>query len=196
MDDYSKAMDSSPNEPSGSAPRPFVVVSGLPASGKTTLGAEIARALGLPLIDKDDILEELFEAHDRVDVALRQQLSRKADAIFQARAEASRGAVLVSFWRPLGDAGSAGTPSDWTTLLSSRLVEVHCECPAGLAEHRFRARTRHPAHNDTARLDALAQQFADLSARGHLGIGDVIKVRTDKPIATDEILANLQSLLG
>ena len=39
------------------AQRPFVVISGLPGSGKTTLARRLAQALNLPLIDKDDILE-------------------------------------------------------------------------------------------------------------------------------------------
>jgi shikimate kinase len=36
--------------------KPFVVISGLPRSGKTTLGRRLAPALNLPFIDKDDIL--------------------------------------------------------------------------------------------------------------------------------------------
>lgn len=39
----------------------FVVVSGLPASGKSCLAAPLARELGLPLISKDDIKETLGE---------------------------------------------------------------------------------------------------------------------------------------
>ena len=38
-----------------------MVVSGLPGSGKTTIGRRLAAALSLPLIDKDDILDRLFE---------------------------------------------------------------------------------------------------------------------------------------
>jgi hypothetical protein len=40
----------------------FIVVTGLPASGKSTVGVTVARALGLSLFDKDEILEALFEA--------------------------------------------------------------------------------------------------------------------------------------
>ena len=40
----------------------FIVVSGLPGSGKSTLGQQLATALGLPFLDKDTILERLFEA--------------------------------------------------------------------------------------------------------------------------------------
>jgi len=43
------------------ADRRFVVVSGLPGSGKTTVAQALAPLLKLPLFDKDAILEQLFE---------------------------------------------------------------------------------------------------------------------------------------
>src|SRR4051794_10844242 len=39
-----------------------VVVSGIPASGKTTLARQLALALELPLVSKDVIKEALFDA--------------------------------------------------------------------------------------------------------------------------------------
>ena len=42
--------------------RLLVVVSGLPASGKTTVGRVLSEGLSLPLIDKDAILEALFDS--------------------------------------------------------------------------------------------------------------------------------------
>ena len=42
--------------------KPYVIVTGLPASGKSTLGRAVAAALGLPMLDKDDILEALFDS--------------------------------------------------------------------------------------------------------------------------------------
>ncbi|MHB8958132.1 MAG: AAA family ATPase [Candidatus Limnocylindrales bacterium] len=41
---------------------PIIVVSGPPASGKTTLATSIAHDLGLPLIAKDPIKERLYDA--------------------------------------------------------------------------------------------------------------------------------------
>jgi len=41
--------------------RRFVVVSGLPGSGKSVLAQRLSPLLGLPVIDKDDILDRLFE---------------------------------------------------------------------------------------------------------------------------------------
>jgi len=55
--------------------RRFIVVSGLPASGKSTLARQLAPAFGLPLYDKDDILAALFDMMGPVDADLRQRLS-------------------------------------------------------------------------------------------------------------------------
>ena len=58
---------------------PFVVFSGLPGSGKSTLARQIAPALGLPVLDKDDFLDALFEERGIGDVAWRASLSRAGD---------------------------------------------------------------------------------------------------------------------
>ena len=42
--------------------KPFVVIWGLQASGKTRLARRLEPAMNLPLIDKDDILDRLFES--------------------------------------------------------------------------------------------------------------------------------------
>ncbi len=74
----------------------FVVVSGLPASGKTTVEAAVASALGLPLLDKDAILETLFAKDGIGDPRWRSRLSRIADDLLQSQAVASDGAVISS----------------------------------------------------------------------------------------------------
>jgi glucokinase len=58
---------------------PFVVISKLPGSGKTTLARRLAPALNLPVIDKDDILTRFFESKGIGDVAWRRALSRESD---------------------------------------------------------------------------------------------------------------------
>jgi predicted kinase len=40
----------------------LVVISGLPASGKTTLARRLAAEMRLPLVGRDDIKERLFES--------------------------------------------------------------------------------------------------------------------------------------
>ena len=145
--------------------RRFVIVSGLPGSGKTTIGRRLADALHLPTLDKDDFLEQLFESRGTGDADWRRALSRDSDLLLCDAAAASSGAVLVSFWRQSGMPPGSGTPTDWVSPLSRLVVHVHCRCSAELAAKRFVERTRHVGHLDAsgtfpdvlARLEALAQ---------------------------------------
>ena len=130
--------------------KPFIVISGLPGSGKTTLGRRLAPALDLPLIDKDDILERLFESQGIGDAAWRRRLSRDSDVILQHEAMNSSGAILASFWRVPGMPPDSGTSTDWLDTSSHHLVNVHCVCAPEVAAQRFLERQRHPGHLDGA----------------------------------------------
>jgi predicted kinase len=176
--------------------RPFIVVSGLPASGKTTLAVRLARILELPLFDKDDILEALFERAGTVDTAARQRLSRMSDDVLKKIAAASAGAVVVSHWRHGRAEGTSGTPVAWLKALSASLIEVHCICPPAIAERRFRARQRHPSHNDAARSPEPTEQFQRLADLGPLEIGATISVRTDEPYDIAGIIREIKRHLG
>ena len=79
-------------------PGTFVVVSGPPASGKTTLAVAIAPALGLPLIAKDTIKQALMTVLPVPDVAASRVVGRASVAALLAVAAESRGAVLESVW--------------------------------------------------------------------------------------------------
>ena len=60
---------------------PLVVVSGLTASGKTTVGRLLSERLAMPLIDKDAILEVLFDSVGCNDTTQRTRLSRASDEV-------------------------------------------------------------------------------------------------------------------
>ena len=149
--------------------KPFVVISGLPGSGKTTLGRRLAPALNLPFIDKDDILDRLFEAKGVGNAAWRRALSRESDVILEREATRSNGAILVSFWRMPGMPLDSGTPTDWLHAPSHYLVNVHCACELEIAANRFLQRRRHPGHLDgeSSSADVLGslRQLAQLPAQ-------------------------------
>src|SRR3546814_12991229 len=95
--------------------RRFVVMSGLPASGKTTLGQRLGAALDLPVLDQDDYLSALFAEHDDVGPELRSKLSRQADVHPKRDARERDATLTISFWRPAGLAAPHGTPHDRPT---------------------------------------------------------------------------------
>jgi predicted kinase len=174
-------------------------MSGLPASGKSRLGAAIAPLLRLPLLDKDNFLETLFQRESTGDAVWRERLSRESDDLFRSAAVAldAGGAVLASFWRHPGRPDGGGTPSDWLRTLPGTLIEVYCHCPTELARERFRRRTRHPGHLDAARRgEDLSGQFDGYAARGPLELGTVIPVDTSDFPDAPALAARIRRVLG
>jgi len=177
--------------------REFVVVSGLPGSGKTTLARELAPLLGLAFLDKDDILELLFDSKGTGDSGWREKLSRESDQIFQAETNASNGAVLVSFWHVPGMGPRSGTPIDWLRGLGGRLLNLHCFCAAEVAAERYLRRKRHPGHLDRKKsYDELLADFLALDRLGPVEIEPRVEVDTGGPFMLDDVAAKVKKSLG
>jgi AAA domain-containing protein len=174
--------------------RLFVVISGLPASGKTTLARRLAPALNLPLIDKDDILDRLFESRGIGDATWRRALSRESDVVLQREAETSNGAVVVSFWRVPGMPPDSGTPTEWLRELSTALVNLHCHCAPDIAADRFCRRQRHPGHLDGQ------SSYADILASLHSLTGEPlpdiprrVDVDTSRPLRLEDVVGAIRA---
>jgi glucokinase len=172
--------------------RKFVVVSGLPGSGKSCLAWRLASLVGLPVIDKDDILERLFELKGVGDGTWRRTLSRESDRLFRRDAEASAGAFLVSFWHSPGMSPDSGTPTDWLTELSNRIVHLWCECPAEVATARFSQRRRHPGHlDDTRSSEQILAGIRELARCRPLEIGRRVSVDTSAEIELGDLASRI-----
>jgi len=177
--------------------RTFVVVSGLPGSGKTTLARQLAPALQLPLIDKDDILDRLFDLKGIGDAEWRRTLSRESDVLLESRAKASAGAVLVSFWRLAGMPKDSGTPTGWLAKLSKQVVNVHCVCEPEIAARRFLERKRHAGHLDRQATHAeVLAAFLALLRNEPLDVGRKIIVDTSGPTDLPQIIRDIRNALG
>jgi AAA domain len=174
--------------------RRFVVVSGLPGSGKTTLARQLAPALNLPLIDKDEILDRLFDSKGVGDAKWRRALSRESDVIFQREAASLDGAVLVSFWRLAGMVADSGTPTEWLGGISNAVVvNVQCNCKPETAAERFLQRKRHPGHLDSGTsYGQVLAIFRKLSRFGPLGIEPRIDVDTSQDPNLDDLVRNIR----
>jgi hypothetical protein len=170
----------------------YLVVSGIPGSGKSTLARQLAPRLGRPVLDKDDILDGLFESQGIGDMAWRTTLSRSADQIFAHRAAAVGGGLLVTWWRHPRSESESGTPTDWLSDLSSSVVEVYCVCPPALAAARFMTRKRHAGHLDSTRtLDEIVDDFERLALLGPLACGPVVYAATGSDVRLDDLVAAL-----
>ena len=151
----------------------------------------MALSLNLPLIDKDDILDRLFESKGVGNAAWRRTLSRESDAILQHEATNSNGAILASFWRLPGMPSDSGTPTDWLDTPSHHVINVHCVCDLEVAASRFVNRQRHPGHLDGESSSAdVSLSLRKLSQLPPLAIGQRIDVDTSQePNLTDLVRA-------
>ena len=178
---------------SNNAPHLFVVVSGIPGSGKTTLGRKLAEALRLPFYDKDEILEGLFESEGIGDLAWRRKLSRKSDEELIRRVVASTGAVIVSFWQTAMTGKESGTPVGWIRKLPGKVVELHCVCDPKVAAVRFNERRRHAGHLDNRKPAADPVNFALLATAGPLELGSVRRIDTSGEYDLQTIVTDLRA---
>jgi len=171
-----------------------VIVTGVPASGQTTIARQLASNLGFAPLDKDDFLEDLFEQFGVRTWKDRTRLSRLSDQDFQQAAERAGSAVLVSHWRPLHSTDESGTPNHWLTEEYDRLVEVSCTCLPNVALARFLARTRHPGHMDSQievrELETRMRSWAD---RFPLGIGTMLEVDTQSIVDISALSIRIRS---
>ena len=160
----------------------FVVVSGPPASGKSTLAPVLARALALPLVAKDTIKDALMSVLPVDDVDASREIGRAAVlAMLAVAAESPIGAVIESnFHRTAAPA--------MLHRLPGAVVEVFCRCEETLAKERFAARagTRHPGHFDLVR--PAGELWNNEVSEPVAGGWPVLEVDTSRPVDAARVL--------
>lgn len=170
-----------------------IIVSGIPASGKSTLGRAVAAALDLSFIDKDEILEAMFKTLGVGDAQWRTKLSRAADVALEEWALRSEGAVVSSWWRHPASRVESGTAVEWLSSLSE-VVELHCVCSPNVAAERFVSRRRHEGHLDHLKTHAeLLASFEQQASLGPLGVGPLVTVNTEGSVDLETVLAQINS---
>jgi predicted kinase len=173
-----------------SASRLFVVVSGPPASGKSTLAPALAGELRLPLVAKDTIKDALMSMMPVPDVGASRQLGRAAVAAMLAvAAESPCGAVIeCNFYR--------SRAVDDLRRLPGRVVEVFCRVDREIARTRFLARagSRHAGHFDSIR--SAEELWNDEVAEPVAGGWPLLEVDTTEPADVAEIVRAIHEMTG
>jgi glucokinase len=122
-----------------------VLINGLPASGKSTLGAKLAAELDWVLISKD-VLKEVFADIAWPRVASQLLGGIALDTMYALAGAIDGGVVLDSVWLSTRDAPflEAGL----ATMGRPLVVELWCDIPESLARERYDARepSRHEMH--------------------------------------------------
>lgn len=174
-----------------SLPRRVVLVSGPPASGKTTLARPLAERLGFALLSRDDIKESLYTSLDQPpgDLLASRRIGDAAMDLLWALAPHCPSVVLEANFR-------TRTPRDRARLasLQAALVEVHCRIPLDEASRRFARRAleerHHPAHPLTAMSPERMAEYDTPFA-----LGPVLAIDTTQPVDIDALAARVTAAL-
>jgi predicted kinase len=129
------------------------IISGLPCTGKTTLGRKLAKELSLPFISRDDIKESLFNSLGWQDREWSKQLGVASYALLYYLIE-----TLVSTGISIIVESNFQPQLDNTKILQLKkqynlgITQIHCYAKSEVLFQRFQQRSesseRHPGHVD------------------------------------------------
>jgi predicted kinase len=144
---------------------PFLlIVSGLPCSGKTSIAERLAVDLGLPLLTKDGIKEQLFNTLGWKDREWSRKLSQASVELllYFTESQLAVGKSLIiecNFQPDLAAPRFRAMQARYTAVM----FQVFCRADTDTLFTRFRDRTgtRHPGHADEQYL----AEFHELLAR-------------------------------
>jgi predicted kinase len=136
----------------------LVIVSGLPATGKTTLSRRLAKHVGLPLFGKDTIKEILFDGVGHGDREWGEKLNVPTYDLLDYIAEqqlASGNSFIIE--TPYDDDFRVQKYIELQNKYDFNCIQVLCYADPEVLVQRFVDRIgspdRHPGHNDQAALE-------------------------------------------
>jgi predicted kinase len=169
----------------------LLVVTGPPASGKSSIAEELARRLALPLIAKDPLKELLWDVLGEGDLEWSRRLGSAAFELqfHVARTLLDAGASLV-----LEGNFYAGEP--FRGLPPARVVQIHVSALAEELARRYERRgDRHPVHMDPERADEVVEA-ARTGRHEPLDLpGELIRLDTRQALDLEGLAARLRSSL-
>lgn len=171
-----------------------IIITGPPASGKSTLGRELMRRLCVPLLSKDLFKEVLFDQLGWSDLEWSHRLGGASMALLYRSA-----AALIAAGQSV--ALEANFYSQWDTPELRRLaehqtcrfVQIVCTASAATLEERYRRRIatgeRHPGHTDSEPLEETLQRLRNGRWEALDLEGPVITVNTETELSAEAIEA-------
>ena len=172
----------------GSQERSIIMVSGAPASGKSTLARALARVFSYPLLSKDTLKESLFDSlgtplGNNVDspAALSRLLSRAAMDLLWSLAPYCPKVILEANFRP-----KSQHERERFAALEGRKLEVYCHCTPEEAARRFRERATRADHHPAHSMKTVSAEMLEEFDRP-VGLCPLIDVDTEFPVDPLEV---------
>ena len=173
----------------------LVVVTGPPASGKSSIARDLASALETPFISKDELKERLYEVLGSGD-EVEETVDTAALAILFSVARSNLDAGVDVLVESNFDSDSDTEP---IRELDARIVQVHCggdtdELVRTFAERSARGE-RHPGHDDGPEDAAEVRRKIESGCWDPLQIpGDLIRVdTTNGRVDTKELASRIRA---
>jgi predicted kinase len=161
----------------------MIIISGLPCTGKTTLGRQFSEKYKLPMISKDSIKESLFDSLGYSDRERSKKLGKATYPILyyfcEENLKAQKSFIVESNFSPEFDTQKMlKLKRDY----SANILIIQCGCEGETLFNRFKERSesgkRHEGHVDHLNYE----EFKGSLLSGHLDILDigatVIKINT------------------
>jgi len=175
------------------AERSIIIVSGAPASGKSTVARALAEVLGFPLFSKDIFKESLFESlgNQLADTVgspaeLSRLLSRAAIDVLWSVAPSCLQVILEANFRPKDQ-----HERERFAALQGRKLEVYCHCTPEEAARRFRERATTARHHPAHSMKTITAEFLEEFERP-VGLCPVIGVDTERTVEPQEIIERIR----
>ncbi len=136
----------------------LIIVSGHPATGKTTFARKLSSAIGVPLFAKDDLKERLHETFGAADREASRRLGQASYSMLEHTSDVMLAAGQDLVIESNFDSDGAG---GWIEELGARhsalLIQVflHADPDVILQRYTERSERRHAAHFDEIAVDEL-----------------------------------------
>lgn len=152
----------------------LIIISGYPATGKTTLGRKLSTYLKIPFLGRDDIKESLFDSLGYAD----REWSRKIGAAsFELLYQLTESMLKVNSSVIIETFFDVQIARKKITNLKKKYdfltIEINCQAEHSIREKRYKERNesgnRHPGHVDHTNYQNIANQKEESTS---LNIGD------------------------
>lgn len=143
----------------------LVVISGYPATGKTSLAVHLSTELAFPLVSKDLVKEKLFDVLGAGDNEWSHLLGRASMAVLYAQAGAILGSgngvvAEANFDAELATRDLAKLVTEHQVPVCQVILQADPEALVARAKERGESGERHPGHNEQWLIAELEKMVA------------------------------------